>query len=261
MPSPQFAATEVPSTLQASGEARWLASTPLMDLRDSKLRLRVQSLTQLWRTPREQAVAIYGFVKTLPLMMAPAYRVMTARDCLEARRAGWYGKSTLLIALLRATGLPARLRVLGLSGEVLRGLVKTHLPFYLPVVEVWLDDRWVRTDTHILDPRSMSAARKALMENGWMRGFGVHRLGESLWNGREDAFAAVALDRHHSGMPFEDFGVFDDIAGFVQWMRRHQPQKWAMGMAHYRIMRPRLRRGLEAMHGGPDRSVTVGRHH
>ena len=117
-----------------------------MDLRDSKLRLRVQSLTQLRRTPREQAVAIYGFVKTLPLMMAPAYRVMTARDCLEARRAGWYGKSTLLIALLRATGLPARLRVLGLSGEVLRGLVKTHLPFYLPVVEVWLDDRWVLFD-------------------------------------------------------------------------------------------------------------------
>ena len=260
MSSPQFAATEVPSTAMASGEVRWLGSTALMDLRDSKLRLRVQSLTQLRRTPREQAVAIYGFVMTLPLVVAPVYKIMTARDGLEARRAGWYGKSTLLIALWRAAGLPARLRVLGLSGEVLRGLVNTHLPFYLPVVEVWLDGHWVRTDTHILDPRSMSAARKALMERGWMRGFGVHRLGESLWNGREDAFASVALDRHHSGMPFEDFGVFDDIAGFVAWIRRHHPQKWAMGMAHYRIMRPRLRRGLVALRGGPDLSATVGRH-
>ena len=46
---------------------RWLGPSPLIDLEDPKLRLRVRSLTQLCKTEREKALAIYGFVKRLPL--------------------------------------------------------------------------------------------------------------------------------------------------------------------------------------------------
>ncbi len=60
--------------------ARWLESTPLMDLADTKLRLRVQSLTQLRRAPRERAIALYGYVKVLPLVIPAAFGVRTARN-------------------------------------------------------------------------------------------------------------------------------------------------------------------------------------
>ena len=43
-----------------------LASTELLDLEDTRLRLRARALTQLCQTEREKALAIYGFVKRIP---------------------------------------------------------------------------------------------------------------------------------------------------------------------------------------------------
>ena len=47
--------------------SRWLGASSLIDMEDPKLRLRVRALTQLYKTDREKALAVYGFVKRLPL--------------------------------------------------------------------------------------------------------------------------------------------------------------------------------------------------
>lgn len=242
-----------PAALDAAAE-RWLGSSPLMDLGDSRLRLKVQSLVQLRHAPRERAIAIYGFVKTLPFEIPVRFGVKTARQVLDERSGGWYAKTTLLVAMMRVAGIAARLRPVDVDAAVLRGLTTGHHPLLLPLAEMHLDGRWVRTDTHIFDPRTMSAARTALAEARWVRGFGVHRDGVPLWNGRDDAFAALSLDGHRSGMPLEDYGVYDDIAQFVAETRAERPTYWTMRMAHYRFSRLRLRRGfakLRATHGVP----------
>jgi hypothetical protein len=188
---------------------RWLGSSPLLDLEDPKLRLRVRSLVQLCQSDREKALAVYGFVKRLPLARRVKVRPATAREVYDAGRGDAPDKATLLVAMLRIAGLPARIRAVMLSGEILRGIAPGARQAYRPLVEVWLQGRWLRTDTYIFDAACMAAARQRLKDLDWEWGYGIHVNGHMLWDGLEDAFLG--------GVPTEcdlmvtgDLGVFND---------------------------------------------------
>src|SRR6478609_11467801 len=114
----------------------WLGAPPLLDLEDPKLRLRVQSLTHLCSTEHERAMAIYGFVKRMPFAKPFKMRLHTAREVIEQGRGDWADKATLLVALLRLAGLPARIRYLTLRGEIMRGLHSGMPEPTRPVVEI-----------------------------------------------------------------------------------------------------------------------------
>ncbi|MDE2605735.1 MAG: transglutaminase domain-containing protein [Burkholderiales bacterium] len=189
---------------------RWLGSSSLLDLEDPKLRLRVRSLVQLCKNDREKALAVYGYVKRLPLARRVKVRPATAREVYDAGRGDAPDKATLLVAMLRIARLPARIRVVLLSGEILRGIAPGARVAYRPVVEIWLQDRWIRTDTYIFDAACMAAARQRLKDRGWEWGYGIHVNGRMLWDGFEDAFLG--------GVPTEcdlmvtgDLGVFNDV--------------------------------------------------
>ncbi len=107
-----------------------------------------RALVQLCRTDRDKALAIYRFVKRLPYTKRVKLQYPTARDVLEARGGDGDDKVTLLIALMRSAGIPARLRYMEMRGEMLRGLIPRATPAARPLAEFWLG-RWVRTDTFI----------------------------------------------------------------------------------------------------------------
>lgn len=201
---------------------RWLGSSPLLDLQDPKLRLRVHSLVQLCKTDREKALAVYGYVKRMPLARRMKLRPLTAREVHDAGRGDAPDKATLLIAMLRIARLPARIRAVTLSGEILRGVASGSRGAYRPVVEVWLQERWIRTDTYIYDAACMAAARQRLKDLGWEWGYGIHVNGNMLWDGYEDAFLG--------GVPTEcdlmvtgDLGVYND-AGHLHASRAFRRQ-------------------------------------
>jgi hypothetical protein len=166
---------------------RWLGSTPLLDLDDCKLRLKARSLTQLCKNEREKALAIYGFVKRLALSKPLKLSWRTARDVIDAGGGDADDKATVLVALLRAAGIPARLRYVEIKGEMLIGLVPNMARAARPLAEIWLG-RWVRTDTYIFDAAYMAAARQRLRESGAEWGYGIHAGAHSIWNGVDDAF-------------------------------------------------------------------------
>ncbi|HSH91501.1 MAG TPA: transglutaminase-like domain-containing protein [Ramlibacter sp.] len=165
----------------------WLGTTPLLDLGDSKLRLKARSLIQLCRTDRDKALAIYSFVKRLPYTKRVKLAYPTARDVLEARGGDGDDKATLLIALMRSAGIPARIRYMEMRGEMLRGLTQGNTPAARPQGEFWLG-RWIRTDTYIFDAEYVAAARECLKANGWEYGWGIHIDAQQLWDGKNDAF-------------------------------------------------------------------------
>lgn len=179
---------EVLALAEADPPQRWLEPTPLIDLEDPKLRLRVHALTQLCRTEREKALAVYGYVRRLPLSTRFHLRARTAREVFDAGRGGASEKATLLVAMLRIAGVPARVRYVTMSGEILRGVPGSLREADLPLVEVLLHDQWLRTDTYIFDAECMAAARQRLKERGWEWGFGIHVSGAMVWNGRESAY-------------------------------------------------------------------------
>jgi hypothetical protein len=194
----------------------WLGSSPLLDLEDSKLRLRVHALTQFAKNEREKALVIHGFVKRVPLARPFKLRAHSARQVLDAGRGDANDKSTLLVAMLRMAKLPARIRYLTLHGEILHGLVSPGMPQAMrPLVEVWLNDRWVRTDTHIFDASYMAAARQRLKDGNREWGYGIHVVGAMTWNGQDDAYVGGSPDPGDNPMVLADLGVYHDPQDFL----------------------------------------------
>jgi hypothetical protein len=193
---------------------RWLGSAALLDLEDPKLRLRAHALTQLCKGEREKALAVHHFVKCLPFSKRFKLRPRTARQVLDAGRGDAPEKGALLVALLRCVGIPARLLYVELRGDILRGLTSSVATAGRPVAEIWLDGRWVRSDTYIFDTPYMVAARQRLKDMDWEWGYGIHRNGQSIWNGADDAFlGGVATER--DPMVLASLGVYHDPLDFM----------------------------------------------
>lgn len=190
---------------------RWLGCSPLFDLEEPKLRLRVRALTQLSKTERDKALAVYRFVKRLPLSRPFKLRLRTAGEVLKSGRGDAPDKATLLVAMLRVAGVPARIRYLSLHGGILRGLVPGLRHAMRPLVEMWLDGRWCRTDTFIFDAAFMAAARQRLKDRGWQWGYGIAVDGAMLWDGTRDAFVG-GCPPEEDRMVLGQLGVFHDPA-------------------------------------------------
>jgi transglutaminase-like putative cysteine protease len=204
---------------------RWLGNTELLDLEDTRLRLRARALTQLCKTEREKALAIYGFVKRIPFARPLKLRLRTARQVIDAGRGDAADKATVLIALMRAAGIPARLRYIELRGEVLRGLTSNVASAGRPVAEIWLNDCWMRTDTYIFDAVYMAAARERLREHGWDWGYGIHRNGDAIWSAAGEAFVG-GVPTEKDPMVVSDLGVYSDPLELVSsraWRAFHRP--------------------------------------
>lgn len=141
---------------------------------------------------------------------------MRASEVLSSRRGYCNTKSTLFIALLRAQGIPARQRFVDIDSSILRGVISTgtaHVDH--SYTEVWLDGRWVRTDSYIVDRKAFVAAQARLQAEQATMGYGVHKLGTTDWDGASDAFAQfVWCDRQN--ISTADYGVHADVAAFYR---------------------------------------------
>jgi hypothetical protein len=217
----------------------WLGPTELLDLGDAKLRLRARSITQLSKTDREKALAIYGFVKRVPFAKPFKFKLRSPRQVLDAGRGDALDKVGLLLALLRIADIPARIRYMQLPGEMLRGLISHMSIAARPVAEIHVGGQWVATDTYIFDAAYMAAARQRLAEEGWECGYGIHHEGASIWNGVHDAFlvgdavAQANLWRGHEAL-------FEDPAEFVSseaWRNTHPALASTL---HWNIMAPAM---------------------
>ena len=230
-------ATTLLGTLKADEtEQRWLRDTPLLQHDHPKIRLTTKRLTALKATPREQALACFGFVRGLPFACVADNVNTSAVAVLRARRGDCHTKSTLMIALLRALGIPARMRFVTLRPDFLHGIADLggH-PIEHAYTEVLLDGRWLALDSYVVDPRLAAAARTRLKIESRKLGYGMHRDGTIHWNGLGNAFGQFTLDDADS-MPLHDWGAFDDPYQFyssVAYVRQRLSLagrlKWLVG--------------------------------
>ncbi len=219
--------------------AHWRRSTDLLDLEDSRLRLRARALTQLCKSDRERALAVYGFVKRMPFAKPFKMRLRTAREVLDAGQGDAPDKATALVALLRLAGLPARLHYYLLRGEILRGITSTLASAARPVAEIWLDGHWVCTDTYIFDATYVAAARQRLKDAGWDWGYGIHTKAHTLWNGKDDAYlGGVAPDKDE--MVISDLGVFDEPQAYVNSATYQNNHTRLTRAVHWNMLAPTM---------------------
>lgn len=244
MPTPAVFPSQ-PAPLLPAGPEQWLGSTPLLDLDDTRLRLRAKALTQLSKSQRDKALAIYGFVKRVPFARPFKLRLRSPREVLDAGRGDALDKVGLLLALLRIEGIPARIRFMHLPGRTLHGLISRVSATARAVAEVWLD-RWVATDTYIFDAAYMAAARRRLGEEGKETGYGIAQYGASIWDGMDDAFL-LGPEIAQAGLVQGPEGVFDDPLAFVRsrlWRNTHPT---LASTVHWNLMVPAIGRVIREL--------------
>jgi hypothetical protein len=231
----------------------WLHSTPLLDLADTKVRLRARSLTQLAHNDREKALAIYAFVKRVPYAKRVKLEYPTARDVLETRGGDGDDKATLLVALMRAAGIPARIRYMEMRGTMLRGLVPQDDPPFAarPLAEIWLG-RWVRTDTYIFDAAYVAAALRRIGEQGWECGWGLHRNAHLLWNGKDDAFLG-GVPTEQDPMLTRCLCVVSDPLELVSPEMRRKGYRYrrTVRALQWNVLAPAMRRSIAQLRNPP----------
>lgn len=227
---------------------RWLGDTPMLNLGDDKLRLRVQTVTQFSRNDAEKLRAICNYVASIPFDVPPLGKVKVSRTTLARRKpVGWYSKAALFQAMARTAGFPARVRMIRVDEKMYRGLASGHGTFALPAVEVWTGGHWVITDNYVYDPPYLAAAREAVQQRGWRSGYGVHLDGHSDWDGRSDALLMIVPERRHGTRPPQYLGVYDDPDGFAAELKRKSHLRWLAMVARNRVMSIRIHREIRRL--------------
>lgn len=167
--------------------------------------------------PRQQAVALHDLVRErVRFGWSGRFHDQRASEVLAAGIGYCNTKSTLFVALLRAVGIPARPRFVSLDARILDGLTDPGTRFVdHSITEVWLDGRWVATDSYIVDRAAFEGAQARLRAEGRAFGHGVHRDGTSEWDGRHPAFAQFV----DPAMAGPDPGPHADIGALVDSRR------------------------------------------
>jgi hypothetical protein len=149
-------------------------------------------------------------------------------------------KSTLLMALLRAAGVPCRFHGFTIDKALQRGAI-TGIAYLLAPrsiihswVEVWFDRRWVNLEGFILDRRYLSALQQRFAGiPGPFCGYGAATpdLQDPAvdWCGRDTYIQRDGINH--------DFGLFDtpdafyaqhgvNLSGMKRWLFRNVVRRW-----------------------------------
>jgi Transglutaminase-like superfamily len=199
-----------------SPEARlmWLRETAQLDFNSVKLRIQATKLTQLCVDERAKAVAVHNYVQSLPLVFAPDFLHTKASDVVRLGHGDCHTKGILFVALLRALGLPARLRFVASPVGFLAGFIDAHTTtMSCALGEVFIDGHWCQTDTYVADEAFAREARDLLRLEHHLAGYGLHAMGERRWEGTQDMHAHRSPADPDS-MPVMDWGVGHDPEHF-----------------------------------------------
>lgn len=222
------------------------APTSILDYDDPRIQARIAAEGWTRLDENERIGAVYDFVRTLPF----GYNVS---DDLPASRvlADGYGqcntKTTLLMTLLRAVGVPTRFHGATIHKRLQKGVVRGLAYLLAPRdilhswVEVEVGGRWVGLEGVICDPDYLSGLRATVGATGAFLGYGVGT--EDLasppvaWCGTDTAIQQTGVNR--------DLGIFPDPDAFH---REHGANLGGLrGAVYRRIVRPRMNRRVAAI--------------
>ena len=205
-------------------------------------------ITQLATTHVQKATLIHDFIKAMPFGCVAGFDHVPAVSVLKSGHGDCHTKGTLFVALLRCAGVPARLRFVTLTGAFLHGIIDvgknniTHA-----VGEVYLQERWVQTDTYVTDSILEAQAVTLLDQQNISLGYGIHRQGNRFWTGLQHAHGQYT-DVDPGSLPSHDWGVANDPEQFYSsnehpqlhmgWLTR---AKWmiAAGVVNRRVLKVR----------------------
>lgn len=202
-------------------DATCLAPTPQVDCDHPTIAETAVRLTAGLADRAAKAAALHNHVRdNIRYGWTPAYDREPASRTLRRGVGFSKTKAVLMVALLRAAGIPARLAMTDITSDILKGIVTLPFPWIdHALTEVWIDDGWVRTDSYIIDAPLLGAVKARLINDGQEFGYGVHRDGTGDWDGKSDSFVQWVTNGPEDSLsrrppaPYPDLNTFNALGG------------------------------------------------
>ena len=197
---------------------RWLQATELVDHDHPAILKLSKEIVAGGDSDRNKAIKIHNWVRdNIAFGFTKSFWKETASDVLQNRLGFCNTQSTLFVALLRAQGIPSRIQTVSMSQEILSGLLNTGSQFVdHSYSEVYIEGRWIKTDSYILDPELFKAAQTRLKNEKKLVGYGTVLGASNDWDGANDSFSQYFLETAPKSFIQKDFGTFGDIGQFYQ---------------------------------------------
>jgi len=211
-----------------------LAATPLLDLHHPDIEALV--VRRGWRilSPYDRIGAVYDFVRNEIAFGYNEGDELPASRVLADGLGQCNTKSTLLMALLRAVGIPCRFHGFTIDKPLQKGAI-TGLAYWLAPqriihswVEVSLEGRWITLEGFILDAPYLASLQRRFPLARRFCGYGAATPDLSApgveWRGEDTYIQKEGIA--------DDFGVFDspdafyarhgsNLSGLKRWLYEH----------------------------------------
>jgi hypothetical protein len=226
-----------------------LAATPLLDLHHPAIETLIAA--RGWRTlaPYDRIGAVYDFVRNEVAFGYNEGDELPASRVLADGIGQCNTKTTLLMALLRAVGIPCRFHGFTIDKPLQKGAI-TGLAYWLAPqriihswVEVSLEGRWIALEGFILDAAYLASLQRRFPRARRFCGYGAATPDLSApgveWRGQDTFIQKEGIA--------EDFGVFDSPDAFYA---RHGsnlsgPKRWLFEYVVRHQMNANVRRVRE----------------
>jgi transglutaminase-like putative cysteine protease len=204
-----------------------LQSTALIETNHPRIAALAKEITRDTDSTRLAAMRIHDWVRDqIPFGIPPAFYETSATESLDVKVGYCNTKVTLFNALLRASAIPSRIRLVDLSAQVLHGLLDPGTPYVdHALTEVFLNGRWIKVDSYVVDKPLVAAATKKLALSSRKAGFGIHSDGNPDWDGRKDNFIQYMDNASIPNYVLRDHGLFVDVADFYQKVQAARNRK------------------------------------
>ncbi len=229
----------------------YLEPSPLLDYTHPEIQQLITS--KGWDTPKTKTDLIgevytfvrdeiaYGYTKSFSL---PASQILSKGygNCIT--------KSILLMALLRAVGIPCRFHAMTISKVIFRGLLP-HLSYKMAIkcpyhawVEVQYNNKWLAMEGHIVDKAYLVKLQAKFPDYmGSFYGYGIAVLNfknpDNRWNENHTYVQNQAIE--------EDLGIFPTPDAF--FAQHPESEAYTRSFRYRVLMRNRLNRSIRAVRG------------
>jgi hypothetical protein len=201
----------------------YLAPTTLIDSDNPAIMALATRIAPVDLPVTERVSRIFAFVRDEVLFgFGPRFYDYRASQVAEIRRGFCNTKGTLFIALLRASGIPARQVFVDIDAAILEGIVDPGTPYVdHSYTEIFIDNGWIATDAYIVDAKLFSAAQERLASENKSLGYGAHRLGTMLFSSAQATFSQFVAGQVPS-LTTRHYGIHADVNAFYE----ATPQTW-----------------------------------
>ena len=227
----------------------YLSETPLLDFGAPSIQNLISARGWLALSPAERIGAAYDFVRDEILFGYNADDALPASRVLRDGYGQCNTKGTLLMALLRALGIPCRFHGFTIDKGLQRGIVPELIYPIAPrnILHSWieaeLEGQWIDLEGFILDSAVLTALQARFPERTKLcaYGAGTDRLHapEVTWTGQSTYIQKTGINH--------DFGVFDSPDEFYA---RHRQLGGLRGVLYRMAVRHWMNRRVARMRRG-----------